>query len=121
MFDPALIGREEGGIGEMIYNSAMKCDIDLRRDLLNNVILGGGNTMFNGFAERVQIEISKLIPRYGRTHVVSACDRNASVITGACILASLSSFDSMWISKEEFDEEGPPLCIKNVSNQKDHF
>ena len=42
------LGMESSGIHELLYNSVMKSDIDIRKDLLNNVVLSGGSTMFPG-------------------------------------------------------------------------
>ena len=39
---------ESSGIQEMLYKSIMKSDIDIRKDLFNNVVLSGGTTMFPG-------------------------------------------------------------------------
>ena len=39
---------ESCGIHELLYKSVMKSDIDIRKDLLNNVVLSGGSTMFPG-------------------------------------------------------------------------
>ena len=41
-------GMESCGIHELVYKSVMKSDIDIRKDLLNNVVLSGGSTMFPG-------------------------------------------------------------------------
>ena len=38
---------------ELSYNSIMKCDVDIRKELYANIVLSGGTTMFNGIAERV--------------------------------------------------------------------
>ena len=42
LFSPSLIGREEPGISQMIFNTIMKCDIDVRKELYANVVLSGG-------------------------------------------------------------------------------
>ncbi|KAM9959026.1 hypothetical protein ACTFIR_000077 [Dictyostelium discoideum] len=39
------------GIHEITYNSIMKCDIDVRKDLYTNVVLSGGTTMFPGMSD----------------------------------------------------------------------
>eukprot|EP01084_Bolivina_argentea_P220862 374223_1 len=39
-------------IQSMIHQSILKCDIDIRDDLYKNIILCGGNTMFNGMKSR---------------------------------------------------------------------
>ena len=48
LFQPALLGMESAGIHETTYNSIMKCDVDIRRDLYANTVLSGGSTMFPG-------------------------------------------------------------------------
>jgi actin-related protein len=42
LFAPASIGRENAGIAEMVYNTIMKCDIDIRKELYGNIVLSGG-------------------------------------------------------------------------------
>lgn len=44
------------------YNSIMKCDIDIRRDLYGNVVLSGGTTMFSGISDRMYKELTTLAP-----------------------------------------------------------
>jgi actin-related protein len=44
------------------YNSIMKCDVDVRKDLYGNVVLSGGTTMFPGIADRMQKELTALAP-----------------------------------------------------------
>merc|ERR1719384_2731148 len=48
LFKPNLIGRESEGIHKLTYDSIMKCDVDIRRDLYENTVLSGGSTMFPG-------------------------------------------------------------------------
>lgn len=51
------------GIYEIIYNSILKCDVDMQEDMFANIVLSGGNTMFPGMAGRLQKEITALSPR----------------------------------------------------------
>lgn len=53
---------ESAGIHETAYNSIMKCDIDIRKDLYANNVLSGGTTMYPGIADRMQKEITALAP-----------------------------------------------------------
>ena len=39
---------ESVGIHETTYNSIMKCDVDIRKDLYANTVLSGGTTMLPG-------------------------------------------------------------------------
>lgn len=54
---------ESSGIHETTYNSIMKCDVDIRKDLYANTVLSGGTSMFPGIADRMQKEITALAPR----------------------------------------------------------
>jgi actin beta/gamma 1 len=62
LFQPSFLGLESAGIHETTYNSIMKCDIDIRKDLYSNIVLSGGTTMYNGIADRMQKEITALAP-----------------------------------------------------------
>ncbi|CAF3197562.1 unnamed protein product [Rotaria sp. Silwood2] len=42
LFVPVTMDRDEPGITETVYNTIMKCDIDIRKELYVNIILSGG-------------------------------------------------------------------------------
>merc|ERR1711934_1310058 len=46
LFQPSFLGMESCGIHETTYNSIMKCDVDIRKDLYANTVLSGGTTMY---------------------------------------------------------------------------
>ena len=94
------------GIHEAVYNSIMKCDVDMHGDLYKNIVLSGGSTMFPGFAERLEREVSSILWSPVEIKVRPPAERNFSVWIGGSILASLSAFQKMWISKQEYDEIG---------------
>jgi len=109
LFQPAFIGMESAGVHETTYNSIMKCDVDIRKDLYANTVLSGGTTMFPGIADRMQKEISALAPPTMKIKIIAPPERKYSVWIGGSILASLSTFQQMWISKQEYDESGPSI------------
>jgi len=109
LFQPAHIGMESVGIHEQCYNSIMKSDLDIRKDLYANCVLSGGTTMFPGIADRMQKEISQLAPPTMKIKIIAPPERKYSVWIGGSILASLSSFDTMWVTKAEYDESGPAI------------
>jgi len=109
LFQPSFIGREAAGIHECTYNSIMKCDVDIRKDLYGNIVLSGGTTMFPGIADRMQKELTNLAPSTMKIKIIAPPERKYSVWIGGSILASLSTFNEMWISKEEYDESGPAI------------
>jgi actin-related protein len=109
LFKPEFIGLEEKGIHELIFESIMKCDVDIRRDLWGNVVCSGGSTMFEGLAERLKKELKNLAPNNVTVKIVAPPERKYSVWIGGSILSSLSTFQDMWITKEEYDESGPGI------------
>lgn len=50
------------GVHQMIVESISKSDIEIRRDLFQNVILSGGTTMMKGFSERVTKQLPDISP-----------------------------------------------------------
>uniref|UniRef100_A0A8C3NGU8 Actin gamma 1 n=1 Tax=Geospiza parvula TaxID=87175 RepID=A0A8C3NGU8_GEOPR len=62
LFQPSFLGMESCGIHETTFNSIMKCDVDIRKDLYANTVLSGGTTMYPGIADRMQKEITALAP-----------------------------------------------------------
>lgn len=109
LFQPSLIGMEADGIHSTCYNSIMRCDLDIRKELYSNVVLSGGTTMFPGISERVSKELTELAPTSAKVKVVAPPERKYSVWIGGSILASLSTFSNMWIGKQEFEEMGPSI------------
>jgi len=109
LFQPSFLGMESAGVHETTYNSIMKCDVDIRKDLYGNVVLSGGSTMFPGIAERMNKELVALAPSTMKIKIIAPPERKYSVWIGGSILASLSTFQQMWISKEEYDESGPAI------------
>ncbi|KAJ7989817.1 hypothetical protein DPEC_G00308430 [Dallia pectoralis] len=109
MFQPSFIGMQNLGVHEMTYNSIVKCNEDIWKDLYANTVLSGGTTMFPGIADRMQKEISALAPPTMKIKIIAPPERKYSVWIGGSILASLSTFQQMWISKQEYDESGPSI------------
>ena len=90
----------------------MKCGIEKRKDLYANIVLSGGTTMFPGFVERMHKEITALAPSTMKVKIIAPPERKLSAWIGGAIVASLSTFQQMWISKQEYDESGPSKVHK---------
>merc|ERR1711973_37524 len=109
LFQPSFLGMEACGIHETTFNSIMKCDVDIRKDLYANTVMSGGTTMYPGIADRMQKEITALAPSTIKIKIIAPPERKYSVWIGGSILASLSTFQQMWITKQEYDECGPAI------------
>ena len=65
--------------------------------------------MFPGIDDRLYLELNKYVPHNTRVKIVTPPERKYSVWIGGSILSSLSTFQQMWISKEEYEEYGPQI------------
>ena len=78
----------------------MKCDPFVRQSMFGSIVLSGGSTLFEGLAERLCYEMSMLAAKEKTEIFVNAPpERKYSVWLGGSILASLSTFQSQWITK----------------------
>jgi actin beta/gamma 1 len=113
LFDPTLIGKEAPGIHECAVEAIRKCDAMSQTDLYRNIVLSGGTTLFPGLRERLSKEmiVSPLVPGNleSEVRVVAPPERKYTAWIGGSILASLSTFQSMWISKAEYGESGTSI------------
>jgi len=114
LFDPGRVirGTNSGtmlGAGHVVTTSVGMCDVDLRPALYGNVVVTGGNTCLNGFIERLNRDLSIKTPSTMRFKLIAANgpqERRYGSWIGGSILASLGSFQQMWVSKQEYDEGG---------------
>ncbi|RWS15596.1 Actin-like protein 6A [Dinothrombium tinctorium] len=112
LFDPSNIKGVPGslmGIAQIVTTSVGMCDIDIRPSLYGSVIVTGGNTLISGFTDRLNRDLSTKTPPSMRLKIVSPSgntERRYGAWIGGSILASLGTFQQMWISKQEYDEGG---------------
>jgi actin-related protein len=109
LFQPSFLGKEGFGVHGSVFESIQRCDVDVRKSLYENVVLSGGTTMFPGMGERMAKELTMLAPSTMRIKVIAPPERKYSVWIGGAVVASLSTFEQMWITKQEYDESGPSI------------
>ncbi|KAL3957643.1 hypothetical protein ACCO45_008221, partial [Purpureocillium lilacinum] len=83
LFQPSVLGLESGGIHVTTYNSIIKCDVDVRKDLYGNIVMSGGTTMYPGLSDRMQKEITALAPSSMKIKIIappSASTPSGSVV-----------------------------------------
>ncbi|KAH0792839.1 actin [Histomonas meleagridis] len=91
-------GFDYEGIDQTLFKSIMACDTNFCKDLYVNVFLSGGNTMFEGFQERIENELLNLAPSAMKINVASTPQPKYAAWIGGCKLASLPTFQQMVIS-----------------------
>lgn len=115
LFKPELNGMSCKSIQDLCYSSIQASDIDVRRDLCKNIILSGGTTMYEGIADRLKEEVSAKLPAGSEVRIVASADRKYAVWKGASTLASLSTFESSWITAEDYQEHGAAVVHRKCS------
>ncbi len=73
------------------------------------MIVGKGTSLIPGFAERMEKEVRALLPATTKVKIIGCPDREFGAWIGGSILASLSTFEQMWIKKQNYDEFGPSI------------
>lgn len=114
LFHPSIVGLEYPGIHELLAGSINRADLDLRMTLFSSIVLSGGSTMFHQFGDRLLNEMRRLAPKEIKIRISAPPERKFSTWIGGSILASLATFKKMWVSKEEFEEDGFPILHRKA-------
>ena len=106
LFQPSLVGVQSPGLADLIYDSIMKCDMDVRKDLYHNIVLAGGTTLIPGFVDRLKKELSALAPPTMHIQISASPDRAISSWVGGSILASSGEFPGQLMTLQQYQECG---------------
>jgi len=99
-------------IPELVLECINNSDVDVRKDLWGNLVLGGGCSMFANMRERLEAALFDHAPQNVKTKVIASMnsvERRFATWIGGSILASLGSFQQLWMSKQEYEEHGANL------------
>lgn len=116
LFKPILLEKEGNGIAQTCFDSIQKCNIDIRKELYNCIVLSGGTSMYNGLPERFKKEVKNLTPEQMKEeiNVISSPERKFAAWIGGSILSNSSS-DNIWITKTEYEEYGDLIVHRKCS------
>ena len=110
-FNPTL-ELEENSLIEGIMDVIDMCDVDIRADLLNNIFLSGGSSMFPNFKSRMYQELEFELARRKKKNqvikIIAPRERVFSVWVGGSILASIPEFQSNWVTRAKYFKDGIP-------------
>ncbi|KAI1384050.1 Actin/actin-like protein [Hypoxylon trugodes] len=101
-------------IPELIKAAINAVDVDLRPNLLGNIVVTGGTSLLNGFNDRLNNELLAMFPGMKiKIHAAGlTTERRFGAWIGGSILASLGTFHQMWISRKEYEENGAGIVEK---------
>ena len=106
------------GYHQMVNDAISKSDLEIKKELYSNIFLCGGNTLFNGFPERFQKQISNTNKQLYKLKIIthpSNTERKFASWIGGSILSSLGTFHQLWLSKAEFEEHGAMIIERKCA------
>eukprot|EP00792_Barthelona_sp_PAP020_P005437 TRINITY_DN2648_c0_g2_i1.p1 TRINITY_DN2648_c0_g2~~TRINITY_DN2648_c0_g2_i1.p1 ORF type:complete len:440 (+),score=105.75 TRINITY_DN2648_c0_g2_i1:622-1941(+) len=101
-------------IASYVKEGLLKLDNDIRKDLLNSIVVTGGMTKIPGLVKRLQSDLEATMQGFSR-RIFTPIDPVASSFFGASIMCSVPAFEQMWISKAEYEEFGDNLVYNKFS------
>jgi len=86
------------------YECIMSCDIEMRQEMFNNIVLSGGNMMFKGIEARFSLELKKLHPNCVVLENIDV-DKLTLPCAGGIIYSLLSKFRETCILRETYSKK----------------
>lgn len=116
----SAVAREFPGLSKCVHEVLLASDADSRRDLASGIILAGGSSQFEGMPERLTNELSdsNLLGASLKFRVIApaaSAERKNAAWIGGSILASLGSFQELWVSRAEYAEHGARIVEKKCA------
>jgi actin beta/gamma 1 len=103
---------EEDSLPAAIMDVVEACDIDIRPDLLNNIFLSGGSSMFPNLKSRIyqelELELARRKKKEQVVRIIAPSERTFSVWIGGSILAMIPEFSNNWITRADYFKNGIP-------------
>ncbi|CAN8321987.1 unnamed protein product [Cochlearia groenlandica] len=110
LFHPADLGMNQAGLAECIVRAVSSCHSYLQPVLYQSIILTGGSTLFPQLKERLERELRPLVPDNFDVKITTQEDPILGVWRGGSLLASSPDFESMCVTKAEYEELGSDRC-----------
>uniref|UniRef100_A0A914W9Q4 Actin-related protein 6 n=1 Tax=Plectus sambesii TaxID=2011161 RepID=A0A914W9Q4_9BILA len=118
LFRPSDVGIDEMGIAEAIaYCIMTKCPEPVRARLFKNIVLTGGNVLFEGFRKRLETEVRSLAPQLYDVRLIQADQPITDAWHGGSKLAQSAKLKDMVVTKADYDEKGGwRICRERFDN-----
>ncbi|KAK0628769.1 actin family [Bombardia bombarda] len=106
LFRPSDIGMRQPGLADLVMQSLSVLPIGLWPGLLANIVVVGGNAMFETFIQRLQTEILEKVPDACIVRVARPPDPITSTWLGAANFAKHEHIEKLAVTKQEYEEHG---------------
>ncbi|CAF3966894.1 unnamed protein product [Adineta steineri] len=116
LFRPSMIGIDQAGIAESIYNSVEELPEHIRPSLYNNILLIGGNCLFPNFKQRLENELRSMIKDDYPLRITLPEDPIMYGLHAGVNLTNSSDYGNYCVTKREYDEHGVAICHRKFSD-----
>ncbi|QUC16642.1 uncharacterized protein UV8b_00883 [Ustilaginoidea virens] len=115
LFNPSDMGTRQPGLADLVRQSLQELPVGLWPGLLANIVVVGGNSLFDGFVQRLQKEVVQRFPDDCVVRVARPADPITSTWRGAANLATHADIEKLVVTKMEYDELGPTVVARKFS------
>lgn len=118
IFQPSIAGLDQAGIVDIvadIFNHGLT-KVPNQIDMLRDIFLTGGNTLFRGFEERFRKELRAVLPLEASIEVRRARDPLLDAWKGAAQWSKEPALNQFALTREDYHEKG--LDYLKVSSSK---
>ncbi|GIX63458.1 actin, putative [Babesia caballi] len=113
LLSPEVAGRNAPKMVDVVYHAIRNCEPDMHRALFSNIVLTGGSSLFSGLTERCEKDLRAAVNDNAPVKLAGTIkNRELTVWIGGSIVASLPSFQQMWVTKADYDESGPTVALE---------
>lgn len=106
LFNPSDVGIQQVGIPEAVIDALKDCPSYAHHELLRNILVIGGTSLFPGFIPRLKSEIRALAPDDLEVSIIFPDDPISYGWYGGKEMASNDSFRDIVLTREEYEENG---------------
>ncbi|RYC64002.1 hypothetical protein CHU98_g2198 [Xylaria longipes] len=116
LFSPSDIGMRQPGLPELVLQSLQCLPHGLWPGLLANILVVGGNSLFDGFVQRLEEETRKLVPDECTVRVARPSDPITNTWLGGANLARDARLQSLAATKLEYEEHGSAWLARKFAS-----
>lgn len=117
LFHPSDIGLRQSGLATLVLDALHAVPVGLWPALLANVVVVGGNALFDGFIQRLQTEIVALVPDDCIVRVARPADPITSTWHGGANFAKHPHINALAVTKQEYDEYGAAWVARKFATE----
>jgi actin-related protein len=103
---PSMSGIGSEGVHEKVLQTITACDVDIRKDMYENIVVSGGSTLLPGFVKRFEQDIKRLAPPAARIKIVGSDNPKYAVWSGGSVFAQTTTVQEKLITREQYNAVG---------------